>query len=406
MTDLTACLAALVFLVFAGHRLAISRRGRTDPAQRDVAGFALCAGTAMLLNAPAVLGVVDRLIPSPDGELLVANQLKAAAAAFLSLVAQALDPQGPTPVPAHRRRRIHAAVLVQLTAFGLFLGAGITESGTVAVAAPGRGWALAAYNVLFTAYLCWCLHVLGRALIRQSRRTPPGSLRTGLALATLATAIATVWTLWALDDVAENVTRGRQGLDEDLMSTTLGMVTAVFAAAGATATLWGERIAAPLRWLRARRTHQRLAPLWSALYAELPEIALDPGAAGRRPGLRRADFALYRRVIEIRDGNLALRPYQRPEAVDWAMEALSRSALTGPDRQAVFEAAIIAAALEGKRAGTPPTGTPDHNSLTPTVVLETVEDEAAWLVRVTRAFTRSGIVADVRDRIRSQVTTG
>ncbi|MGW3951214.1 hypothetical protein ACWEKM_09785 [Streptomyces sp. NPDC004752] len=203
MTNLTAYLAALVFLAFAVHRLAITRGGRADPAQRNVAGFALCAGTAMLLNSPAVLDTLEGFVPSPDAELLITYELKAAAAMFLALVALALDPQGSRPVVVRRRTR--AAVAVQLAALGLFLAADATDAGTSALAAPGRGWALAAYNALFAGYLCWCLYVTARALIRRARRTPPGSLRMGLRVSTPATVTAVVWSLWALDDVAANI---------------------------------------------------------------------------------------------------------------------------------------------------------------------------------------------------------
>ncbi|MGW3950738.1 MAB_1171c family putative transporter [Streptomyces sp. NPDC004752] len=403
MENLTACLAALVFLVFAGHRLVIARGGGADPVQRDVAGFALFMGTAMLLNAPAVLDTLDRFVPSPDAELLLTSELKAAAGTFLALVALALDPPGSRPVRIRRRRRIGAAVVVQAVALGLFLAAGVTEDGERAVAAPGRGWVLAAYNVLFAAYLCWCLYALARALIRHAFRTPPGPLRTGLRLTALATATAVVWTLWALDDAAANLTDGGQGLGEDLLSTTLGMVTAVLLASGATATFWGEHLTAPLRRLHALRAHSDLEPLWSALHAELPEIALDPDAARRRPGLRQAEFARYRRVIEIRDGILALRPYQRTEPLDWAVRALDRTGPAAGDREAVLEAALIAAALENKRAGRLYGGTPGQAGPTSSARLETVEDEAAWLVRVARAFTHSGVVRDIRDRVRAQV---
>ncbi|MFI0729432.1 MAB_1171c family putative transporter [Streptomyces sp. NPDC021225] len=406
MTNLTASLAALVFLVFAVHRLVTTRGGRVDPAHRDVAGFALCAGTAMLLNAPAVMDSLDRLLPSPDAELLLTYQLNVAAAAFLVLIALTIDPPAAERKALCRRRRIRAAVLVQAAALGLFLGAGVTTVGASAVAAPGRGWVLASYNVLFAGYSCWCLYVLAQAVIRQTRRTPPGSLRTGLRLATLATATAAVWALWALDDAAANLAQGSQGLGEDVVSTTLGMVTAVLATAGATATRWGDRITAPLRRLRARRAHKNLEPLWSALYAELPEIALDPDAAVRRPGLRRAEFALYRRVIEIRDGSMALRAYQQTEALTWAMEALDRAGPAAADPEAVLEAAVIAAALENKRAGRTHSGTPDQHRRTPTAHLETTEDEAAWLVRVTRALIHSRVVGDVLDRMRDHVAAG
>lgn len=438
MENLTACLAALVFLVFAGHRLVIVRGGGADPAQRDVAGFALCVGAAMLLNAPAVLDAMDRLVPSPDSELLLTSALKATAGTFLSLVALALDPPGARPVRMRRRRRIGAAVTVQATAVCLFLAADVTDDGAWAMAAPGRGWVLAAFNVLFAAYLGWCLYTLARALIRHERRTPPGPLRTGLRLVALATATSVVWTLWTLDDAASNLADGGQGLGEDLLSTTLGMVTAVLVAAGATATFWGERIAVPVRRLHALRAHRGLEPLWTAIHAELPEIALDPEAAHRRPGLRRAEFARYRRVIEIRDGILALRPYQQAEPLDWAVRALDRADLAAGDREAVLEAARIAAALENKRAGRVYGGAPggtgaggggvpgraggggtasgaaldlagtgatsDRTAVVPSPRLETVDDETAWLVRVAREFTRSGVVRDIRDRVRAQLT--
>ncbi|MFF7981766.1 MAB_1171c family putative transporter [Streptomyces sp. NPDC007901] len=403
MENLTACLAALVFLVFAGHRLTLTRGGGADPAHRDVAGFALCAGMAMPLNAPAVLHVLERFVSAPCAELLLTWELKAAAGTFLALVALTLDPRVAGPVPMRRRRRIGAAVVVQAAALGLFLASGVTADGAYFVAAPGRGRVLAAYNVLFVAYLCWSLCVLARALVRHARQTPPGPLRTGLRLAALATATAVVWTLWTLDDAAANITTGRQGLSEDLLSTTLGMLTAVLVTAGATATLWGERITAPLRRLRARRTHRALEPLWTALHTELPEIALDPDAA-RRPALRQAEFARYRRVIEIRDGILALRPDQRAEALDRTVRALDGTGLAAVDREAVLEAAVIAAALEDKRAGRLYDGAPDQAGPTPSARLETVEDEAAWLVRVARAFTRSPVVRDIRERVRAEVT--
>ncbi|WP_416972986.1 MAB_1171c family putative transporter [Streptomyces sp. 4F14] len=377
MTNATAVLAALLFLAFAAHRLLTTRGARRAPEQRDAAGFALCAGTAILLNAPAVTGLLDR----PTAEILLPYQLNTAAVSFLTLIAPALD--SAAPEPALRRRRIRTALLVQALGIGLFLTAHVTVTDTAVTPAPGRAWLLAAYNALFAGYVCWCLHVMARTLLARTRGIRPGSLRTGLLLATLSTATGALWALWALDDVAANLAHGGQAAGEDLVSTTLGMITAVLATAGATATLW----AAPARWLRARRAHRALDPLWSALYAELPEIALAPH---HRPPLRQAEFALYRRVIEIRDGSLALRPYHRPEALAWATEAASGS----DDREAVLEAALLAAALAHKRSGRPPGTTPAYPA--PAAGLETVEAEAAWLTRVTHAFTDARLLDEAR----------
>ncbi|WP_225850428.1 MAB_1171c family putative transporter [Streptomyces sp. HPF1205] len=402
LTDLTVFPAAVAFLGFAVHRLAIIRGGRADSAQRDVAGFALCTGAALLLDAPSVLALLDRWLPPPEGGLLIDCQLREAAVAFLALMAPALERPAGGPLPARRRRRVRLAAAVQATGLALFLASGVTVRGPYVVAAAGRGWVLASYNALFTGYACWCLAVLVRALAGHTHRLPPSALRTGLRLTTLAAAVAAVWTLWTLDDVAANLAHGRQRLDEDLVSATLSAVTAVLFTCGATATLWGERIVAPLR---AARRFRALTPLWSALHSQLPEIALDPGAAVRRPRLREAEFALYRRVIEIRDGSLALRSYQQPEAVAWAGEALARS--PAADAEAVLEAAVIAAALANRRAGRVPGPGPEGPrppapAERPGQALETVEDEAAWLIRVARAFTGSPAVGAVRRRMRER----
>lgn len=182
------------------------------------------------------------------------------------------------------------------------------------------------------------------------------------------------------------------------------------ATGGATVTLWGDRLAAPLRWLRAYRTYRALAPLWTELHAAVPEIEPASSAPARGPGLRHAEFALYRRVIEIRDGHLALRPYLQPRAPAWAAEAAAGPAADAAIRpefapEAVVEAAVIAAALENRRAGRLPglgPESPGYGHGPHTAYLETVEDEAAWLVQVTHAFTASATVRDVRNRVRAQ----
>lgn len=80
---------------------------------------------------------------------------------------------------------------------------------------------------------------------------------------------------------------------------------------GFTIPSWGPNLSAGADRFKRGRTYLRLYPLWHLMYQALPEIALDP--PGSRWAdlrlLRDLDFALYRRVIEIRDGRLALAPY-------------------------------------------------------------------------------------------------
>lgn len=406
MTDLGAYLAASVFLAFAAHRLVITRGEAADPAQRYVAGFAICLGAAIALNARATLGALVRRVPLRGADVVLTHELKTAGLTFLVLLALALAPPDArrSSLRLRRLRQVGLAVAVQAGSAGLFLAADPTVDERRDMVLAVRGSALAAYNAIFALYGCWCLLALVRALARHTRDTAPGLLRTGLRLMMLAAALGAAWTLWAFKDVATDVASGQQGLGEDPVSVVLGGVTALLATGGATTSLWGDRLTALPRWLRTRRAYHRLEPLWTELHCLFPEIALAPSGAVWLRSPQQAEFALYRRVIEIRDGHMALRPYREPGLVDQVRRMLGGVPETGPAaarHAAVVEAAVMAAALENKRAGRrcdteappdPPTAPPAR----------TVDAEADWLLSVTAAFTRSPVVAGVRGRARAR----
>jgi len=100
--------------------------------------------------------------------------------------------------------------------------------------------------------------------------------------------------------------------------------------------LVGVGVPAAAGWLRRYRQYRRLAPLWLALYRAEPAIALEPP----RTTLFPTRLHLYRRVIEIRDGLLAIRPHR-----------------TGSGTGEHQEAAEIAAALHAREQGEPPLAT-------------------------------------------------
>ncbi|WP_052457364.1 MAB_1171c family putative transporter [Streptomyces sp. AcH 505] len=397
MTDLISVLAAAVFLVFGVDRLVRSRAAEADPAQRYLAGLAGCMGTAMLFNAPAVVGTLSGEAGLDTPVLLITHELKTAGLGFLVLVGLAVKSPPPGPRSVRRQIALNGAVLIASAAlFGVADIAMVDDELTVP---DGHRWALAGYNVLFALYGCWCLLVLTRELARHARRMSPGPLRAGLRLMVLSAVFGAVWTLWALADVPADLREGRQGVGEDAVSASLSVITAVLATAGASASLLEGPLGTPVRRLRAFRRFRALEPLWSALHAQLPQIALDESAAARRPGLRGAEFALYRRVIEIRDGYLALRPYFDAGVPGWT----SQTADLARDRRAVLEAAMIAAALENLRAGQRQDGVRRERDAVhvPSVVVGTVESESEWLVGVCAAFTSSPVVARVRSRVRS-----
>ncbi|MFF4398670.1 MAB_1171c family putative transporter [Streptomyces sp. NPDC001480] len=397
MADLGSLLAAGVFVAFAVHRAMTIRRG-AGPAQRYIAGFAACMGTAMLFRAPVMASALHSLRPLDAVAALATHELKTCAQAMLLFVALSLKPSRPDRRSVRRQVLLAFAVLVVGAAALLAAGAR-AESGPAA-APVGQRWILASYNVVFATYGSWCLLVLVRELCRQAGQLTPGPLRTGLRLMMLAGLVGTAWTLWVLTYIPTNLAQGLQAPSEDAVCSALGAVTAILATGGATATWWAPfpegPLGAPGRWLFAYRANRALEPLWSALRTELPQIAFDASAATRRPAPWRAEFALYRRVIEIRDGHLALRPYVPTDVAAWAAEAADRSA----DRRAVLEAATIAAALESKRAGHRQGG-PHSVGPAPERIAGTIAAEAAWLLKVATAFTSSSTVAAVRARARA-----
>lgn len=381
MIEATACLAAALLIGFGGRRLTVALRPGADPAHRYLCAFALLMGASLLVLDPATLTELGRAVPEVAA-VLAGDALKTAALSSLLLFAVSLSLEAGSRRRRATRRLAGSALGVQLASAALLFAAHPSaRRGVLLAGGLASRLLLGAYDALFTGYAVWCLIVLGRILVSHLRGAAPGPLRVGLRLALAAVAAGTLWTAWSLDDIAGTLLTGSQDGGEDALSNVLGMVCVTLAVAAATVTLWSARLVAPLRRLRAYRAYRALEPLWSALHAEFPEIALTLSGPGRRIPLWDAEFALYRRIIEIRDAQLALRPYLSPAHAD-------PESLAGP-AHAADEAAALAAALANYRQGLRPTDTPDAApGLQP--VPGTVEAEASWLVLVARAFPSSG----------------
>jgi hypothetical protein len=180
------------------------------------------------------------------------------------------------------------------------------------------------------------------------------------------------------------------GADLDALSTVVAPALAglgtITIAAGFVLPVAGDRLSRAVGRVSAYRA---LYPLWDALRRSTPSIV---------PPIRLPwwdlELRLTRRLTEILDGRLALRPYVDP-AVARAATRLGREAgLTGADLQAVVDAASISAAVVDKARdrrfppgpdGIEPVGTPAGPGVDGA-------GELARLVRVARAYVSSPIV--------------
>jgi hypothetical protein len=144
----------------------------------------------------------------------------------------------------------------------------------------------------------------------------------------------------------------------------------------------------------------RLYPLWHLLCQAVPEIEL-PLDPGMRWNIR---YRLHRRVIEIRDAQLILRPYSVGILIKLAA-AIARESCLSPDRiAAVAEAAVIVSALRSRVRGS----TCRHNRVPEgsfdASFSNDMRAEAASLIRVCRAVRHSRIVRQAAGRPPRQVT--
>ncbi|MCZ4102394.1 hypothetical protein C8250_036265 [Streptomyces sp. So13.3] len=449
MTDAVALTGCLIVLAGVCWRLLTTRGTPTGTPVRHLFGCAVSMGSSLAVLAPATTRLAGRAGPFALWTAPAGQCCNLAAMAFLALVARSAgtEPYSRTAV----RRQLTGTSVVMVASLVAYLCAGVTRDGRDLVAADGREGFLAAYNTLLTLHTAWCLMVFIVLIRRCTRYIRSRLLRGGLGLITASAALGLLWTVWSLGDVLSALGTGREDGCESTVSALAGMVCLALGLGGTMSSAWGPPVAARVRrglvrlrawrgyrwigppwsaaydaaaglrdrlpngralptpagWLRAWHGYRRIGPLWTAMHAALPEITLAGPALrlGRILPLG-AQFALYRRIIEIRDGHLALRPYFHPEVAAWTAEAEGSGLDAASERLApIVEAATIAAALEAARSGrrSTPGGCEGY---VPPKVRASVEAEAAWLMQVSDAFIGSPAVERVRCRVRAGLVDG
>jgi hypothetical protein len=187
----------------------------------------------------------------------------------------------------------------------------------------------------------------------------------------------------ALDEVLFIAARrfeGRTLMPAEQAEIMLGSFGIMVTAVGTTLPVLGPRI-------DRFRSYRRLHPLWRALYRAVPQIALDPPTG--RWHLHNLNHRLYRQVIEIRDGRLALRPYLDQQVAARAQQLARQAGLDGDQLKATVEAATLAAAIQAKTAGRPGALQQVEADIGGG---EDLASELAWLTQVAKAFTDSPVV--------------
>ncbi|MFJ8776420.1 MAB_1171c family putative transporter [Streptomyces microflavus] len=376
---------AVVLLCFAAYWVR-GRGGHRPTGTWAMAALLTSFALAFASYAPAVERAVESVVPHVARLLSNTFTLTAATAVLAFLFQLNLDRER-----ADRQIRLRViALAISVTGMTAFF---------VAEQLSGRNPVLyACYVLIYISYLGYTAKDFLLQTWAHSKRSTRRSQRWGLRTTSVGCGFALLYAaykLFALVSIGLGL-----GLIPDharcssplapfrcAFSVSAPAVAVLLITVGLTlpALLW------PLSQLRRRRWERNsftaLEPLWREVTSAVPEVVLDPGTT--EVDSHDLDFHLHRRVIEINDCVLALRPYRRTSVRDAAAaEAARRGTAETPRGEAEVEAAVIAAAVAAKRTGLPldvdeappATGTRSRKGDLPA--------ETAWLLLVAEAYAR------------------
>lgn len=388
-------LAGLCLAIAAAKAFQYKRRGVANPAATYAIACFTLLGLAALVIAPGTLRAASTVEPLPNMARWVGNSL-VIAAAFCTFGILAHTVQDPAQV---RRIVTRQAVIAGIVAasMGVLLVLGDTRFTTEFVTEYGNRPAITAYLALFSAYCGWGLFAFVRLVRRYSAATPERPLRVGLNIMMSGAFVGLLWAAWKTVVLVVNRISPEPVKAEALITALLSSTAAALVAIGAMVPLVIRYLRDPVVRARTARHNRQLQPLWEAAHHALPEINLDPTHGDD-------EFVVYRRVIEIRDANLALRVHCHPDVRAWATAAAQARGVVGDQVEVIVEASVIAAAIEAHAAGvryhtdpstaeTPRSGTGDVNA------------ERDWLIRVSQAFTQDPVVQEIRQRVRDEAAS-
>ena len=139
-------------------------------------------------------------------------------------------------------------------------------------------------------------------------------------------------------------------------------------------------------WASRRRDYRALRPLWDLVHRADRRLALEapPARWRERLALRDLEWRTTRRGLEIRDGQLVLRPWIDPAVVGHGNRIADRAGLDDDARAALVVAAALRSAAAALDTGRPPRPREEQPTLPGLDAGPT--EERAHLVRVARSL--------------------
>ena len=252
----------------------------------------------------------------------------------------------------------------------------------------------ALYLTLFIFYLASALVDLLLQALQQTKATRRVSVSVGMRLTAVGCVFGLTYSAYKVTVLA-SLELGLHLVSEQTRCSSLVQVPCVFSVTSPALSvlcisvgLTLPAIAYPVSQARRRSWETRslsdLRPLWTDLASALPQIVL-PGADGDGDVGTDPGFLLQRRVIEISDALLTLRPYS-PKSVRVTAEEFAD--VTTREGAAIVEAALIRAALVNLRLEHHPFAVAELPTLSCAWHGEDLRAETERLLAIARAYAR------------------
>lgn len=368
------------------------RRAWRSPRQRVLASAASALAAAMTLSWTPLGAVLVEVTGVRYLDTLLKHLLGVAAfAAAFEFAADVTGGRG-------RARTRYATAGGAAVAMSVFFALAPREPAPTPDLLTAEAGALpvAAYAAVFLGYLSATLAVASRMFWRYARQASEGregSLRAGLLLVTAGGVVGLAYTVWRAVTVL-----GQAAGVQALRVNPLGVVPTGLLVGAFVLILGGTATPAAGRVVGRYRSLRRLYPLWRVLCEVAPHVALS--SPTRRVAdvvtVRDGPLRLYRRVIEIRDGMLALRGYASHEAYAAARARAEQAGLRG----AALEAAAQACHLELARRAKAGAGRRAYDAVLFSGETSGFDEEVRWLARLARAY-QSPLVQRLADDLES-----
>ncbi|MGW3653984.1 MAB_1171c family putative transporter [Streptomyces sp. NPDC000878] len=356
-------------------------RGTPRPAGTWAMGALLASfALAFASYAPLFENAVEEVVPHV-GRLLSNSASLAAATSVLAVSFQV------NLEPAEARRRIRLRIVLLATTIS-----GMTVLLTFEQLTHRSSQVYALYLLLFISYLSFAIVDFLRQALRQSKSTRRKSVRIGLRLAAAGCVFALVYAAYKLT-VLFSLGLGFQLVPDHARCSSLVSAPCIFSVTSPAIAvlliclgLTLPAVVYPISQARRHRWEVRsfdaLGPLWQDLSAAMPEIVL-PAADLDEDAASDSDFLLQRRVIEISDGILALRPYRSRSVHETAQRTADASTEEG---SAIVEATVVKAALSALQAGHPADEVAVPSATDTASRAGDLRAETQWLLQIADAY--------------------